>query len=164
MHYAPLLPTHPYFKRSHNMNRIYRTIALLGAVAALPCPANADVIGDACPANPTQIQTTKSSIQTQGVMQCIPDSNGNYFWQPMGGGVVRYDNTAVCTVAGELRWNGTSIQYCDGSTWKSFGGGGLGNLHGGGESFYCDPGYNIVGFQFNCGCTNNAIWFECEPQ
>jgi hypothetical protein len=146
------------------MKEQFIPIALFSIFAALACPAHAQQVGEACTGSTTNIATVRSTIETQGILQCIPNSNGDFFWQPMGAGTVLYDNSATCSIAGELRWNGTSIQYCDGSTWKSFGGGGLGNLHGGGESFYCDPGYNIVGFQFNCGCTNNAIWFECQPQ
>ncbi len=147
------------------MNKFYRTIALFGAVAALPCPAFGQQIGQACTGSTVNIATARSTIETQGILQCIPNSNGDFFWQPMGAGTVLYDNSATCSIAGELRWNGTKIQYCNGSNWANFGGGGLGNLHqSGGESFYCDPGYNIVGFQFNCGCSNNAIFFECQPQ
>ena len=76
-------------------------------------------IGDACDGSANQITTKSSDIQAEGVIQCIPDSNGSYFWQAMGA-VARYDATTKCTVAGILRWNGSSIQYCNGTTWIGF--------------------------------------------
>jgi hypothetical protein len=147
------------------MNGTAFVAALLGAVVAFAYPAHAQQVGEACTGSAANITTVRSTIETEGVIQCIPNSQGQYFWQAMGAGVALYDNTASCTIAGMLRWNGSAIQYCNGSIWNNLGGGGLGNLHqSGGESFYCDPGYTIVGFQFNCGCTNNAIFFECQPQ
>lgn len=33
----------------------------------------------------------------------------------------------------------------------------------GGNNFYCDGGYTLVSLHYDCGCTNNATWFECQP-
>lgn len=45
------------------------------------------------------------------------------------------------------------------------GGGSAGRLYQGGSwasnSFYCDPGYTLVGYHFDCGCSNNANWYAC---
>lgn len=56
-----------------------------------------------------------------------------------------------------------ALLSCKNGVW-AYPGGGAGNLHNaGGNNFYCDPGYYLVGFNYNCGCSNNANWFECQP-
>jgi len=40
---------------------------------------------------------------------------------------------------------------------------GNGKLHGDSiVGFSCDPGYHLVRFTYDCGCSNNATWFECQ--
>ncbi len=100
--------------------------------------------------------TQLSYIQTQGVIECIPDTSGNLFWQPMGAGGTRYDNSAACTTAGMLRWNGNQIQYCDGSQWQNFGGVGQTLVVGGCLTAYqdCPAGYIATSYfspgTYNC--------------
>ncbi|MBV8060976.1 MAG: hypothetical protein JO126_02710 [Alphaproteobacteria bacterium] len=31
-----------------------------------------------------------------------------------------------------------------------------------GDNFWCDAGYHLVSFHYDCGCTNNADWYECQ--
>ncbi|MFY9287905.1 MAG: hypothetical protein WAO98_05330 [Alphaproteobacteria bacterium] len=100
----------------------YFELALISAVLAFACSAHAQQIGEACPSD-DKVKTAKSIIATQGVIECIPDEAGNYFWQPMGAGIARYDVSGVCSTAGSLRWNGSSIQFCNGIGWQSIGGG-----------------------------------------
>lgn len=85
----------------------------------LSASARAEVIGEACANEGAEIRTTKSQISSEGVIQCIPDMNGNFWWQAVGG-VARYDTTTTCSVAGAIRWNGTAFQGCYGTEWKSF--------------------------------------------
>jgi hypothetical protein len=84
----------------------------------------------------------------------------------MGAGIALYDATATCRIPGTIRWNGSAMQYCNGSSWASLGGVGNGALHWNGDwngnAFWCDAGYHIVGFHYNCGCSNNTTWFECQ--
>ncbi|MFY9288459.1 MAG: hypothetical protein WAO98_08145 [Alphaproteobacteria bacterium] len=120
----------------------------------LACQAHAQQIGQSCPAS-DMVRTVKSVVATQGVIQCIPDEAGNYFWQPMGAGVARYDGSAICNTAGALRWNGSAIQFCDGTTWQSIGGGTT--LVVGGCQFTfsdCPVGYRVTSYfspgTYNC--------------
>ena len=137
------------------MKKLYLGAVLLGAVAAFACQAQAQQIGQACPASPENVRTVKSSTPTEGVIQCIPDTAGNYFWQPMGAGVARYDSTASCSIAGTLRWNGTAIQFCNGSSWQSIGGGPT-LVVGGCQTFWsgCPQGYTATSYfspgTYNC--------------
>jgi hypothetical protein len=77
------------------------------------------VIGQSCPSGALGTTQLSGNLQ-EGVIQCIPDGNGNYIWQAEGG-VARYDSTGGCSVAGTLRWNGSAMQYCDGGNWQNFG-------------------------------------------
>jgi hypothetical protein len=109
-------------KRHYVMESFYRTLAYWALFALAIHPVHAQglqppqgvpptqQIGQSCPATPG-LETVRSYIQTQGAIECIPDQNGNYFWQPMGAGNARYDTTATCSVAGKLvehdaEWNG----------------------------------------------------------
>jgi len=130
------------------------------------CSAHAEPtiqIGQPCT---TLGMTTLSVIQMQGILECIPDGGGNLFWQPMGAGGARYDNSTSCSTAGMLRWNGSAIQYCNGTQWQTIGGGN-GKLYWDGnwtgDTYWCDPGYHITTFHYDCGCSNNTTWFECQP-
>ena len=93
-------------------------LALSFVCQCTPAEAN-PVIGQPCTMS-DGITTTMSGNQQEGVIQCIPDGNGNYAWQAEGG-VARYDGTGGCSVAGTLRWNGSAMQYCDGGNWQNFG-------------------------------------------
>jgi len=143
-----------------------KTAALLGVAVLFACSARAQQIGLPCTTQPTMVPTVKSIIPSEGVVECIPDANGNYFWQPMGAGIARYDSTNTCNTAGSLRWNGSALQYCDGTNWQAIGGSGNGKLHWDsnwtGDHYWCDSGYHIVLFHYDCGCSNNATWFECQ--
>ncbi len=124
------------------------------------------IVGAACsPTVPASIITTKSQNLIEGAVQCIPNDAGQYYWQPLGAGIARYDTTASCTIAGTLRWNGSSIQYCDGANWQAFVSGN-GKLHWDGNwtgnNYWCDTGFHIVAFHYDCGCSNSASWFECQ--
>lgn len=150
------------------MNKIL-TVTLLGVATAFACPAYAQTVqvGQACQGDPANLQTSRSVIASQGVVECIPDSAGNYSWQPMGAGIARYDATPACNIAGTVRWNGSAIQYCNGASWQSLGGaGGAGKLYWDGnwtgDRYWCDPGYHIVAFHYDCGCSNNANWVQCQ--
>jgi len=153
------------------MNRTAITAALMSAVIALPCPSHAQQppqqIGQACPADVNNVRTVRSVIEGEGIIQCIPDANGNFYWQPMGG-IARYDSTPSCSIAGAIRWNGSAIQYCDGANWNGLGtsGGVVGKLYWSGKwtqnVYWCDTGYHLVAFHYDCYCTNNADWFECQ--
>ena len=94
-------------------------VALLSAVAVRP--ASAQQVGQGCTVSTDTITTTRSAVLSQGVLECIPDGNGKSSWQAMGAGIARYDTSSSCTIAGGLRWNGSAVQYCNGSSWQSFG-------------------------------------------
>lgn len=123
-----------------------------------PTPPNVQ-IGQTCLILGT---TQLSYIQTEGVIECIPDSGGNLFWQPMGAGTARYDNSLSCSIAGMLRWNGQTIQYCDGAQWQSFGGSSQTLVVGGCLTAYaaCPNGYHSTSYfepgTYNCcdRCSN----------
>lgn len=106
------------------MEKLYKIITLIGFTCVLlrGCPVYAQQIGEIC-SQSTTVVTLKSIIPTEGVIECIPDSLGHYYWQAMGAGVARYDSSNTCNLAGTLRWNGSAIQFCDGSNWQSLGGG-----------------------------------------
>ncbi len=91
---------------------------VLTVLIASPASA-AQIVGDACNGSAGLTSTVKSDIQTEGIIACIPDVNGNYFWQPENGGMARYDSTASCNTPGAIRWNGTGFQGCYGTQWKS---------------------------------------------
>jgi len=165
------------------MNRIAFAAALLCAVAATttpvwaqqpsiqmlpPTPLNSTNV---CPSGTQQVLSYSGAPTdgSQAGINCTPvttDAEGDL---AASGYVQMGNSTAPCDAAhaGSIRYNAASnrFQTCNGGgTWQALGGG-LGNLHqSGGQSFYCDPGYTITAFQFNCGCSNNAIWFECQPQ
>jgi hypothetical protein len=147
------------------MKNFLTTTALFGVVATFACPAYAQQVGQACTTVSTNTPTQQSIIPTEGIIECIPDINGNYFWQPMGAGIARYDITVACNVAGALRWNGSAIQVCNGSGWQSIGSGN-GKLYWDGswrsDNYWCDAGFHIVMFHYDCGCSNNTTWFECQ--
>ena len=112
------------------MKRQFIAAVLIGAAICYACPANAQSIGQGCVNEANSLRTLKSVVPAEGVIECVPDSNGNYFWQAMGAGIARYDTTATCSIAGSLRWNGTSVQYCDGVNWQGLGGSGFPKSHG----------------------------------
>lgn len=117
-----------------------KKFCIAGALAALllAAPAAADVIvpGAACTPPANNMITTQGSTNSQvGVVQCVPNSAGAFYWQAVGNGIVSYDTTATCSIAGQLRWNGAGVQFCDGGSWKDFGG----NV----------PSGTICGFQTN---------------
>jgi hypothetical protein len=123
-------------------------------------------IGLPCNPAPEMTQTARSQDVRQGVLECIPDASGNYHWQAMGAGIVLYDVSSACSTPGMLRWNGSAIQYCNGSSWQSLVGAGNGKLYWDanwtGDNYWCDSGYHIVLFHYDCPCSNNATWFECQ--
>ena len=146
------------------MKKALVTTALLSAVVCFtPCPANAQRIGQACSSDPDTVRTLKSIVPTEGVIECIPNSDGNYFWQPMGAGIARYDSTTACSVAGNVRWNGSSIQFCNGSSWQGVGGGKT-TVVGGCQTYWstCPAGYVATSYlspgTYNCcdKCGNPA--------
>jgi hypothetical protein len=111
-------------------------------------------IGQACQAS-SNLVTVRSYVQTQGAIECIPDANGNFLWQPMGAGIARYDTTGACSVAGNVRWNGSNIQFCNGSSWQSLGGGPTLVVGGCQTSFSsCPAGYQATSYfspgTYNC--------------
>lgn len=128
--------------------------------------AHAAQIGESCVSSPDQTPTLRSSRVTEGIIQCIPDNTGHYLWQPMGAGHVRYDTSLSCDTGGMLRWTGSSIQYCTGTSWASLSGGGNGALRWSGNfrdpAFSCDAGYTLV--TFTGVASNSAIynWYECQ--
>jgi hypothetical protein len=149
------------------MNKITTATALIGLMGAFACPVYADPIpitqqvGWPCTPRP-ELATERSYFPIQGAMECIPDENGNFYWQALGGGTARYDITSTCSVAGTLRWNGAAIQYCDGSNWQSLGGTTL--VVGGCQTYWsaCPAGYNATSYfspgTYNCcdRCSNPA--------
>jgi hypothetical protein len=57
---------------------------------------------------------------------------------------------------------GGNLLSCSWGQW-TYPGAGNGKLrNAGGNNFYCDPEYNLVAFHYDCGCTNNANWYECQ--
>lgn len=80
------------------------------------------------------------------------------------------DSGAACSAAnkGAIRYDATAVLFegCDGSSWRSLGGGSVGKLYWdgnwAGNTYWCDPGYHVAFFHFDCGCSNNASWFECQ--
>jgi hypothetical protein len=147
------------------MNNRLMTGALFGALTLFSPPAFGQQVGQACSTPTNNTPTLQSVVPTEGIIECIPDINGNYFWQAMGAGVARYDSTGACNVAGSLRWNGSAIQFCNGSGWQSIGSS-VGKLYWDGnwtgDHYWCDAGFHVVGFHYDCGCSNNATWFECQ--
>ncbi|MFY9286904.1 MAG: hypothetical protein WAO98_00210 [Alphaproteobacteria bacterium] len=116
--------------------------------------SHAQQIGQACPASDT-VRTIKSDVASQGVIQCIIDDAGNYYWQPMGAGIARYDSSGVCSTAGSVRWNGSAIQFCDGISWQSIGGGTTLVIGGCQFTFSdCPVGYRVTSYfspgTYNC--------------
>ncbi|MFY9288168.1 MAG: hypothetical protein WAO98_06665 [Alphaproteobacteria bacterium] len=136
------------------MKKLYCTVALFGVALAFAWPVSAQQIGVVCPAS-ENVSTVKSLIPTEGIIQCIPDELGRYYWQPMGAGIARYDTTGLCTTEGSVRWNGSAIQFCDGTSWQSLGGGTTLVVGGCQTSFSdCPAGYRITSYfspgTYNC--------------
>jgi len=126
------------------MKKTLITAALFGVAICVIHPAlAAQKIGDVCTAAANTTPTVRSIIPSEGAIECIPDSNGNYYWQPMGAGIARYDSTGACSIAGSVRWNGSAIQFCNGSGWQAIGGGGLTIIEGGCQTYWsgCPAGY-----------------------
>jgi hypothetical protein len=135
---------------------------ILGSITNI---SSAQTVGEACTEQTGELANKQSAIAGQGALECIPNSQGQYYWQAEGGGIALYDVTPSCSIPGELRWNGSSIQYCDGANWDSFNSG-VGKLYWNGnwdgDVYWCDAAYHVVMFHYDCGCANDATWFECQ--
>lgn len=127
------------------------------------------LVGSAClNPSPDGVVTRLSGDRTQGILQCIPNSEGVYSWQPMGAGGALYDSSSSCRTGGQLRWNGAEVQYCDGTGWKALATASRGNgqLHSHGRGSYeywCDAGYHVVEFQGRDSGSELYYWYECQP-
>jgi hypothetical protein len=87
-----------------------------------------------------------------------------------GAGIVRMNGSAVYNVGDYLHLGSPYIKldgglvFTDGSVqWTAAQRGNGPVRNAGGNNFYCDGGYVLVGLHYECGCTNNATWFECQP-
>jgi hypothetical protein len=142
-------------EKNRRIDFIAWMIVFVLALVAIALNAHAQEVGQACTADPS-IVTTFSRIESQGVLECIPDSAGNFIWEPEGAGIARYDTTAVCTIAGNIRWNGSSMEYCNGSLWQSFGGNGFPPNKSATASFYVNPQLTSVQCQASTDNTGNV--------
>jgi type II secretory pathway pseudopilin PulG len=52
---------------------------------------------------------------------------------------------------------------CVNGVWSGSSRGNGAVRNAGGNNFYCDAGFTLVSLHYDCGCTNNATWFECQP-
>ena len=120
---------------------------------------------------------TNAAIRTSGGLY-QQDTVGNTRWMVDGGGntwqwgnadanMVQMNSVQGagwgCPTWGQQAIDGGgAILSCAYGVW-TYPGAGNGKLrNAGGNNFYCDPGYYLAGFNYNCGCTNNANWFECQ--
>lgn len=166
------------------MKRTALAAALLCAAVSYGCPAFADGIQmlpptplgstAVCPSGTQQILSYSGSQASGGQagINCVPvtaDAQGNV---TTGGYMQMGDTSVTCNRgrAGTLRFNRTTNAFegCNGSgTWQTFGGSGNGKLYWDGnwtgDHYWCDGGYHVVGFHYDCHCSNNATWFECQP-
>ena len=110
----------------------------------------------------------------QSGINCVPiitDELGNM----AATGFVQVGNTwmdCIPALAGAIRFNTllATFEGCNGSSWQAIGGGNsaVGKLYWdgdwSGDNYWCDAGYHVVGFHYNCGCgcLDNATWFECQ--
>ena len=158
------------------------TGALIGTLAAYACPLMAAEI-QIIPPTPIGTMTPcasglqqvlsysgASSGTGQAGMNCVPittDAQGDV----AASGFVQVGSTnTVCNAAhaGAISFNHStnSFQGCNGSGWQAIGGGSTGKLYWDGrwtgDHYWCDTGYHVVGFHYDCGCSNNATWFECQ--
>jgi hypothetical protein len=170
-------------ERKQRMKKRLITGALLSVLATYACPVMAEGIQmlpptplgsmAVCPSGTQQI-LSYSGTPTGGAqsgINCVPiatDAQGDM----AASGFVQVGSTAsACDAAhaGAISYNRSTntFQGCNGSSWQSIGGGGAtGKLYWSGawtgDNYWCDPGYHVVGFHYDCGCSNNATWFECQ--
>ncbi len=106
-----------------------KKLCIACASAALLCasPASAAVaIGQPCtPPGGGGMLTQGADDPKQGILACLLNANGGHFWQPTNAGNTLYDNSTTCSTAGQLRWNGSTVQFCNGSSWSNIGGSGF---------------------------------------
>ncbi len=158
------------------------TGTLLGALALQPCLVLADNIQMIPPTPIGSMTACSSGLQEvliysgagsgsgQAGMNCVPitsDAEGDV----VASGFVQVGNSnAACnnTRAGSIRFNSSTSAFegCNGSSWQALGGGSVGKLYWDGnwtgDHYWCDSGYHVVGIHYDCGCSNNATWFECQ--
>ncbi len=128
---------------------------------------------DVCTGGLQQVLTYSGSGSGSGQagMNCVPittDAAGDL----AASGFVQIGNTnTACNAsrAGAIRFNPSTATFegCNGTGWQALGGGStVGKLYWDGnwtgDHYWCDSGYHVVGFHYDCGCSNNATWFECQ--
>ena len=74
----------------------------------------------------------------------------------VNGGTIVGNDTASCTGtnAGEIIWDGSNLQFCNGTSWQSLSGGGAspsGTWCGIGDNIY-GPDANCLGYNPQSGC------------
>jgi hypothetical protein len=160
------------------------TTALFGVLAVYACPPSANgqsiqmlpptPLGSmtVCPSGTQQILSYSGTPTggAQGGINCVPIATDAQGDMATNGFVQMGDSQAACNAgrAGAIRFNSATLAFegCNGSTWKAIGEGGNGKLHWDGnwtgDHYWCDSGYHIVVFHYDCGCSNNATWFECQ--
>lgn len=158
------------------------TGTLLGVLALQLGPVFADNIQmipptplgamTACPNGLQQMLVYSGSAESEGQagMNCVPvsvDAQGDII---TNGYIQAGGSSTPCSgaIAGAIRFNTTNKNFegCNGTSWQPIGGGSVGRLYWdgnwAGDHYWCDNGYHVVGIHYDCGCSNNATWFECQ--
>ncbi len=165
--------------------RNHRKVAAFMAAAILSaCPAFADTPAPIQMLPPTPLGSASvcaggnqllsysgiSITGGQSGINCPPiatDAQGDL----AASGYLQIGDTAVACVGsltGSIRFNFATNQFegCKSGSWQTLGVSPVGKLYWSGawtgNTYWCDSGYHVVAFHYDCGCSNSASWFECQ--